>query len=387
MTTDAAAEPQVQELTDDSGGLDVEVEEQGAVADDTIERPWNPKDIRVETKTFSLRNIVDFIDEESLDLAPDFQRLRVWTPAQKSQLIESVLLQIPLPAFYFAEDDTGLLRVVDGVQRLSTVHDFVRGGSMRLTGLEYITDVEGHTFAQLPAQWQRRLHNTQIVAHVIAPTTPQPITYDIFRRINTGGTPLNSQEIRHCMSKPRSRAFLVRLTEMPEFHDATGGGLPRGRKRMIDREVALRVVAFLLFGDAGFTDDTLDDFLWRATTQLDDPEKIDDDDLEAVQETVRRGLMLARQVFGPQAFRKWPWDVGRAYPFNRALFDSWTACLADPTLPELDDSAAARIRDGARDAMTNDPEYLASITSSTGARRNVETRFRIARSIIRDALA
>jgi Protein of unknown function DUF262 len=386
VTTDAAAEPQVRELTDDSGALDVEFEDQGVTADDSIERPWNPKDIRVETKNFSLRNVVDFIDEESLDLAPDFQRLRVWSSVQKSQLIESVLLQIPLPAFYFAEDETGLLRVVDGVQRLSTIHDFVRGGTMRLRGLEYIHDVEGHTFAQLPPQWQRRLHNTQIVAHVIAPTTPQPVMYDIFRRINTGGTPLNSQEIRHCMSKPRSRAFLVRLTELPEFIEATGGGLPRGRKRMIDREVALRVVAFLIFGSEGFTDDTLDDFLWRATQQLDDPGTIGDDDLGDLEETVRRGLQLARLVFGEQAFRKWPRDATRNYPFNRALFDSWTACLADPDVRPLDEEDAARIREAARDAMTSDQNYVASITSSTGARRNVVTRFQVAQSIIWEAI-
>lgn len=387
MTTDAAAEPQVLELTDDSGALDVEAEQQGTVTDDSIERPWNPKDIRVETKTFSLRNVVDFIDEESLDLAPDFQRLRVWSSVQKSQLIESVLLQIPLPAFYFAEDDTGLLRVVDGVQRLSTIHDFVRGGEMRLHGLEYIHDVERHSFAQLPAQWQRRLHNTQIVAHVIAPTTPQPVMYDIFRRINTGGTPLNSQEIRHCMSRPRSREFLLRLTQLPEFMEATGGGLPRGRKRMIDREIALRVIAFLLYGSDGFLDATLDDFLWRTTVALDTPEVLSDTDLADLEETFRHGLRTARQVFGDQAFRKWPHGADRTYPFNRALFDSWTASLADPETPDLDEGQAARIREGARQAMTSDPEYIASVSSSTGARRNVLTRFEVARSLIAEATA
>ena len=79
-----------------------------------IDRPWNPESIRVTTKSFSLRNMLDAIDENSLDLAPDFQRLQVWKPVQKAQLIESILLQIPLPAFYFAEDVDGTLRVVDG---------------------------------------------------------------------------------------------------------------------------------------------------------------------------------------------------------------------------------------------------------------------------------
>lgn len=386
MTTDTTAEPDARELTDDSGALDVEVEDTDLPAEDAIERPWNPESIRVGTKSFSLRNMLDFIDEEALDLAPDFQRLRVWSHVQKAQLIESILLQIPLPAFYFAEDETGLLRVVDGVQRLSTIHDFVRKGGFRLQGLEYIHDVTGSGFKELPPLWQRRLYNTQIVAHVIDPATPQPVMYDIFRRINTGGTPLNSQEIRHCMSKPRSRAFLVRLTELPEFAAATGG-LSRGRKRMIDREIALRVMAFQLFGSEGFTDDTLDDFLWRATEALDDPKVLSDDDLDTLTETMRIGLVQARKVFEKHAFRKWPLRSKRLYPFNRALFDSWTVCLAEPDVPELDAAAASHIRGAARHAMTHDPAYNESISSSTGARRSVHTRFNVARSIIRSAVS
>jgi Protein of unknown function DUF262 len=80
-----------------------------------IREPWNPDDIRVASQPFSLRNILDMIDDKDLDLAPDFQRQRVWNPRQKPSLIESVLLRIPLPAFYFAEEKGGLLRVVDGL--------------------------------------------------------------------------------------------------------------------------------------------------------------------------------------------------------------------------------------------------------------------------------
>ena len=386
MTTDTTAEPEVRELTDDSGGLDVEVETLDVPADEMIERPWNPESIRVGTKSFSLRNMLDSIDEGSLDLAPDFQRLRVWSPVQKAQLIESILLQIPLPAFYFAEDDTGLLRVVDGVQRLSTIHDFVRAGAFRLRGLEYIHDVTGRSFAELPPLWQRRLYNTQIVAHVIDPTTPQPVMYDIFRRINTGGTPLNAQEIRHCMSKPRSRAFLLRLTERAEFSQATGG-LVRGRKRMIDREVALRVVAFLMFGSDGFTDPTLDEFLWRATESLDDPRRTTDEYLSELEDRLCRGLEQAESVFGSHAFRKWYERDATFYPFNRALFDSWTTCLADSDLPDLDGDPAERIRAAARRAMTHDYNYINSISSSTGSPRSVRTRFDVARSILRSAMS
>src|SRR4051812_30743746 len=245
--------------------------------------------------------MLDAIDEASLDLAPDFQRLQVWKPVQKAQLIESILLQIPLPAFYFAEDVEGTLRVVDGLQRLSTVRDFVRGGDdgnggFRLNGLEYMGNVAGMRFGDLPPVWQRRIYNTQIIAHVIDPSTPTPVMYDIFRRINTGGTPLNAQEIRHCMSKPRSRAFLKRLTMLPEFDSATGGVL-RNQRRMIDREVALRFCAFAKLGPDQYLE-PMDEFLWSVTESLDDPTLLADDALDELAKAFRRGLDSARVIFG-----------------------------------------------------------------------------------------
>jgi hypothetical protein len=364
------------------------VEEEDLEQFHDIDRPWNPESIRVATKSFSLRNMLDAIDEDSLDLAPDFQRLQVWKPVQKAQLIESILLQIPLPAFYFAEDVDGKLRVVDGLQRLSTIRDFVRGGpdgkgGFVLDGLEYIADVTGSRFDDLPPVWQRRIYNTQITANVIDPSTPTPVMYDIFRRINTGGTPLNAQEIRHCMSKTRSREFLKRLTQLVEFDEATGGVL-RNQRRMIDREVALRFAAFATEGPVGYVE-PMDEFLWSATEQLDDPEACDDEDLEQLAASFARGLRNAQTIFETRAFRKWPEDVDRLLPFNRALFESWTVVLSTQ---DEDDIAefAEEIRDRAREAMTVDADYISAITASTGDRRRVRLRFARAAELVEDTL-
>jgi hypothetical protein len=373
---------------DGNESLHVEAEPTDAFHD--IDRPWNPESIRVTTKSFSLRNMLDAIDENSLDLAPEFQRLRVWSNVQKAQLIESILLQIPLPAFYFAEDTDGTLRVVDGVQRLSTVNDFVRGGldnqgGFVLNGLEYIANVIGMRFQDLPPLWQRRIYNTQIVAHVIDPSTPTPVMYDIFRRINTGGTPLNAQEIRHCMSKPRSRAFLRRLTGLPEFDRATSG-LLRNQRRMIDREVALRFCAFWLSDPLRYGYNTMDEFLWDATERIDDTETTSDEDLDNLQTSFIRGLENATAIFGAHAYRKWPLGDDGLKPFNRALFESWTVELA-----RISEESAARsgraISAQAREAMVDDPSYIASITASTGAPSRVQARFSVARQIIEDTVS
>ena len=352
-----------------------------------IKRPWHPEDIRVSTKNFSLRNILDLIDEGSLDLAPDFQRLQVWKVKQKAQLIESLLLQIPLPAFYFAEDVDGSMRVVDGLQRLSTVRDFVKGGSdeqggFRLRDLEYIEDVEGKRFADLPAPWQRRIFNTQIVVHVIDPATPPAVKYDIFRRINTGGTPLNAQEIRHCMSKPRSRDFLKRCVGAPEFASATDNALAK-QKRMIDREVVLRFMAFrLLDGIEQYREfGPMEDLLWWTTERLDDPRDLSDADLDRLFSELMQGLRLSELVFGSNAFRKWPLDASRRSPFNRALFETWTYWLATESADRISPVASA-IVDSARERMSSDTNYLNAITASTGDTRRVEYRFSVVEQIL-----
>ena len=162
----------------------VELERQGD--EDDVVRPWDPTTIRVDPKTYSLRNIIDMIRDNDLELAPDFQRKKVWGDVQKSRLIESILIRIPLPAFYFSSDDGGLLQVVDGLQRLSTVNDFVNG-EFRLNGLEYLQkEVGGKRFKDLPALWSRRIYSTQITANVVDPQTPDQVKFDIFKRTQYG---------------------------------------------------------------------------------------------------------------------------------------------------------------------------------------------------------
>lgn len=319
-TSDTHEPPKITEehFLDTGTGVEAEIEADDAIPE--IDRPWNPEQIRVNTKQFSLRNALDMIEDDSLELAPDFQRGRVWKLVQKSRLIESVLLQIPLPAFYFAEDTDGYMRVVDGLQRLSTIQDFVRGGAalgFALKGLEYLKGaVEGKRFEDLPAPWKRRIYNTQIVTHVIDPTTPPDVMYDIFKRINTGGTPLNAQEIRHCMSKDRSRSILRNMTSTPEFNAATNG--MGGHIRMNDREMALRFAAFWLLGTDGYAKSAaMDSFLQRTTTMLDSENEVDDAGVSALMSAFDGAMVNARLVFGYQAFRKWPWGSSGRNPINR----------------------------------------------------------------------
>lgn len=339
-----------------------------------LERPYDPTLIRVEPKMFSLRNILDMIDEGEVDIAPDFQRLKVWSPGQKSRLVESVLLRIPLPAFYFASDNEGRLQVVDGVQRLSTIHDFVRSEKgFPLVDLEYLqAEVGGKRFQDLKSSlWAKRIHGTQIVANVIDPQTPTRVKFDIFKRINTGGTPLNSQEIRHCMSNEKSRMLLKMLTSTSEFGDATGGSLTN-HVRMADREMALRVIAFVIFGvDGYFRSEGLDQFLNDATSLIDS--HATDEHIAAWTYHFSKAMRLAHEIFGDQAFRKWPLDESKRHPINRAIFEAVATTLLTADVARL--KSYPEIRSRYRYLCTHDYDFLAYVSQSTASATSVAGRF------------
>ena len=316
-------ESEVREEHFESHATGVEVEAEDSARPEEPE-PWDPEKIRIHTKHYSLRQVVDMIAERDIDLAPDFQRQYVWKPQQRWGLIESLLLGIPLPSFYFNEDSSGRLQVVDGVQRLTTIFRYVTDRTFKLGKVTYLHELEGQGFDDLDTLFRRRLNSAQFVAHVIDPQTPYRVKFDIFRRINTGGSPLSAQEIRHCMSKTRSREFLKQLVSDQRFITATGGAL-RHHPRMADREVALRFVAFRLFTSEDYAQHgSFDEFLGFVTDQIDDS---DNQSLGQLRADFVRGMTSSYKVFGPNAFRKWPLGATRTSPINRALFESWGTVL------------------------------------------------------------
>lgn len=365
--------PTLNQLDED---LDPELEPEvdDARGDGDLAEPYDPTLIRVEPKMFSLRNILDMIDEGEVDLAPDFQRLKVWSPRQKSRLIESVLLRIPLPAFYFASDSEGKLQVVDGVQRLSTIHQYVRSSSsFPLVDLEYLSGEIGKSkFSDLKGSvWAKRLNSTQIIANVIDPQTPIPVKFDIFKRINTGGTPLNSQEIRHCMSKDPSRSLLKRMTAMPEFVSATNGSLSKN-VRMADREMVLRLIAFTLLGQGRyFHSPGLDSFLNEATLTIDN--NADQALIAQYEYHFKRAMVISKRIFGEYAFRKWPHGDSRRYPINRAIFEAVGSIL----MTNLDEALRPdeEIVENFRSLCSSDYEFLSYVTQSTSSAISVAGRF------------
>ncbi len=200
-------------------------------------KPYDPSKIDILPKNLALTNLLSRIENDEIDLMPDFQRKSgLWTPTQKSQLIESLILRIPLPAFYFDGSDNDNWIVIDGLQRLTTLKEFFVDKTLHLSGMEFLRDLEGADYNSMPKVYLRRMAETQVICYIISPGAPVNLKYNIFKRINTGGLELEPQEIRHALFQGFATKYLKQLAETKIFLEATGyafhkEGLVAGQQR------------------------------------------------------------------------------------------------------------------------------------------------------------
>lgn len=211
--------------------------------------PYDPTqadiDIREAPKT--IFELLSKYDNGKLITDPYFQRNVVWELDKKSKFIESVILNFPLPPWYLNQTKEGKLIIVDNLQRTTALHEFVND-KFKLSGLEELTRLNGYTFSELkelPGDYETRIEDKKVQIYFIKPSVPVKVVYDIFNRINTGGTQLERQEVRNCIFSGKSTKLLKQLSEKEYFINAIDNGV--SPKRMKDREVILRYLAFKLF--------------------------------------------------------------------------------------------------------------------------------------------
>ncbi|QCJ44717.1 DUF262 domain-containing protein [Bacillus sp. S3] len=373
---------EIDKIKEESFGVEYEV----LLEDEQqTEVPFDAEKIRIEQRMLSLKYMKELIDLDLLNLYPDFQRNKVWKEIKrKSLLIESLMLRIPIPAFYFYEDEDSVLHVIDGLQRLSTINEFLNG-DFKLKGLQYLQDsCDGKSFKDLDAKYVSRIYMTQLAVNVIDARTPSQVKYDLFRRINTGGVSLNAQEIRNSIAKPRIRDFLKKLAHSNSFLKATDGGV--NDTRMAAQELVLRFIAFYLAynydtNELEYHKSDLELFLDRGFEKLN---SMNESKLTEIEKAFTQAMNNASGIFGEYAFRKYKSselnEPVRRKLINKSLFTSWSVLLAEPGLKvTINEFASKNAVYTLANLIETNEDYSNALTIGTNAAPRVDMNFNLTR--------
>lgn len=365
---------------------EVEVENlNGGKSTEEITKPFNPNEIDVDISTVNLGSLIDQLENDEIDLQPDFQRVTdVWDNVKKSRLIESILLGLPLPSFYFSEDPVSQkLSIIDGLQRICAIRDFVleKENPLKLEGLQFLKNFDGFTFSQLARPEVKRIKSLKITMNTLRKGTPLDVKYIIFQRVNTAGVPLTPQEMRHALNQGPAAIFIKELADMESFKKATNYSVES--KRMQDRDFVNRFIAFYI-GYQDYMGD-LDMFLNDKMGELN---KMTSEQRDDIRVSFDKAMKCCYEIFKKDTFRKRYKQEDRRKPISKSVYDALSvniAWLSDEErkllLKNTEAFKAGMIR------LFNDERFNFSISTGTGQKYNVDLRFTMVKSLIKEIIS
>ena len=353
-------------------------EEEAESENGNVDSLWSG-DINLKEDKYSVYEYLRKIEKSPIDLRPDFQRSLVWSNKQKSKFIESVILDIPLPPIYLKRDEENSLIMVDGLQRTSCLRDFF-ACKFALEGLETLRKLNGCDIKKLQREYPQylaRLEDKQMQAYIMSPSVKMEIVYDIFERINTGGTKLERQEIRNCIYIGKSTELLKELASSKVFVNSIDRGIMP--TRMKDREAILRCLAFVLREYETEYAGSMDEFLNGTMKMLN---KKSDEAIADIKVKALRVFGMALELYGRYTFRL-PTEHTRGR-ISIAVMETFFYVLWHMS----DDDFVAhkeQLRD-VLDAIFMDEAYVVAVRFSTNSKNRVEDRFSIIKQMVNNIL-
>lgn len=402
----------------------VEVEQEDPDLD-----PFDPNQIAINTKIVNVTDLMRRLEQQTIKLDPDFQRREVWDMERKCQLIESLLLKIPIPLFYVAADSSERWTVVDGLQRISAIRDYTlgkdyldyklkkgeqseskkipqKGAGFPLKGLSFCADeLEGKRMIDLEhdeklIKYYNRIVETNFTFVIIDPSTPEEVKFNVFKRINTGGMQLTSQEIRNALYGGPATRLLNELSATKEFKTATTCSVKDNR--MEDKELILRFLAFHLrdpfkYGKTYNIDNWLSEamIIINALPNLDNRDfkkliakgKVNKDDILITStDKLKKDFILAMcrgyNLFGEHAFRK-SCPRQRRTPINKSLFETWGVLLSQLNETEYNNLVKSK-NDLMKEyeSILRDDRFIIDISRDSMKKTSVENRYTKIRNLI-----
>lgn len=357
------------------------------------------KSIRYTPENYNIRVLKDLYENGELILHPPYQRNYVWDKTKASNLIESILLDIPIPPIFVTEINGSKKEVIDGQQRLKSILSFMSGRFptnienepakiFKLSKLKILTKLSGKRFSDLDENIRKRILSRVLQVIVIHSDDDEDSTvkFEMFERLNTGITKLNQQELRNCMYRGRYNDLIKELAEYPDFEFILNN--KKLKKRMLDVEYVLNFCAFFNNNYATHYKSSLKQFLNEDMIQK---KNIDDREIQRISKEFKKSVGLTKQVFGKKAFRIYTIDEetkrGKfAKNINLGLYN-----IIMHGFTHYDKNQVVKHSDLIREALitllTFDEKFIDSLTGSgTTSRKKMTLKFDIWNRTLRDII-
>jgi hypothetical protein len=362
-----------------------EIEPDGTISKDTLEF-WETKQRELVTSVvdYNLKTLSELVTSSEINLQPSYQRRSRWNDVQKSKLIESFLLNVPVPPIFLNEDKYGEYSVIDGKQRLISINEFLRG-RLILKGLEIFSDINGESFDSLPSRLQTVFKTRPTLrAIIILRQSDDDIKFEVFQRLNTGGVALNPQEIRNSTYPGPLNDLILELSENKKFHYLLGIKNKEKSalyKEMKDAEFVLRYLTFR---------DIWEDFSGGMKRNMDrfmiNNQKMSLDNLQAAREDFLINIEIVEAAFGNYAFRRWIPNKNKwRQPILAALFDAEMFACRGFSREALLENQAEIIENMKQ--LFAEKEFRQKIDAATNAPRSFRDRIKSVRDMIEKTIA
>lgn len=350
-------------------------------------------DIVVYSRDWTIETIYNQIIQGNIDLNPDFQRRNAWKDAKRSKLIESILLGFPIPEIVLAESnrEKGSFIVIDGKQRLLTIAGFIDNDRFKywdnphLQNLKNNPDLRGYTYKTLieSPKLKRAFQNSSLRCTVITNYNSDDVLYDIFYRLNSGATPLSTQELRQVLNKGDYSNYLISLTEKNQCLIDEVMGLTEPDKRLRDVETILRLMSFIEYAQDYkgnlriFLDEKMAAFNRRWNTER--------SEIETLYSSITETISLLASVFDDITL------VGRRFKdgkfesrFNRVILEVEVFYFRYIRQSNISNDSNKKFVEGFKNLCDKDYSFRASIEGSTKNLENYRVRYTAFQKLVND---
>ncbi|WP_198596227.1 DUF262 domain-containing protein [Vibrio splendidus] len=330
------------------------------------------QNIKTDGYSMSIGELINLYKEEELKLDPAFQRLFRWNDEQKTKLIESILIGIPVPEIFVAQKSDATWHVVDGVQRLSTLLQLVgslEGNSkLKMSSCKYIPSLQGKTWDDLPIETQRELKRTKLKINIILTQNSDEAQYELFQRLNTGGTSLSDQEVRNCLMLMIAPEFFEKINTLKDYHNFKE--CLKIDKHLFDKEYHMELILRMFIGffnNVNYEDHSplsyvkVNEFIDKETINL-----IRNANIDEFEVVFRKTFDLIKNSMGEQTFIKYyPEKEEFSGAFNVSVFEMLSVGISS-NINKLEDIGKTKLSNMIKD-IYKEPEIIAALTRGVKA--------------------